>query len=388
MALDLSKYGVGEGQLDIKWRLLISCLKCESQNYQPMMLEIDRYEFFDGDEGKKAYEEFERGIPNEEDSTVTQYTFWHDDEFSLGGYETLNTFQEELEELSLLIERDGFGFSPVGDAGIAMSHSSRGYFDHPEAFELTFENSATLLKLLQAIAFQGAFWSVAENSMQSTLEKNLCNHVWISNTQEFYCENCQQRSLLEEEPKIGRGKWIEKTKARAALEVYEEPFTDDVARDMEKLQELANAGSGQAAKLIGVNYARASENALAADWYIKAISLGNLDAVSNLGVLRFIEDDYAEALELLIQASNRGNAMAMRNLGKAYDGLGKEGLSLIWFSRAAHFGEGLAALVAAEGYQKLNKLQEAIEMLRIAADLGHEEARIRLGELEFDLPER
>lgn len=389
MGINLAKYGIAESAIDINRRFLISCLNCEFENYQPMMLEIVEYEFFeDTEEGKAAYESFGPAIPNKDKFSKIQYSIWQDDESSLGGYEGLDEFQEELEQISLIMERNGDGFSLDGKDGLVGTWGARGYPISPETFLISHENSTSLLELLDELELPSPFWVKAVQSMRKTLTKNLCLHDWTTNIDGFLCANCNERSTLEEMPKIGRSDWISRALAALEKELNEDPFPPDLAADKVRLVQLAVGGSAQAMKLIGVMHARAEENELAAEWYQKAIERGNLDALSNLGVLRFIEGDRGAAIDLLVAAANRGSKMAMGNLGKAYADLGKESLSLLWYSRAAQFGDGLAALVAAEGYKKINKHQEAIEMLRIGADLGLEDARLRLGELEFDLTQK
>jgi TPR repeat protein len=154
-----------------------------------------------------------------------------------------------------------------------------------------------------------------------------------------------------------------------------------VAADRKQLEQLASKGSVEAMKLIGVIHARAGENDLAVPWYEKAISLGNLDALSNLGVLRFGERKFEVGIDLLAAAANRGSNMAMRNLAICFARLKYEQASLAWHSRAAIFGDAKSAMSAAELYLGQNQRDKATEMLRIAESLGVTEATAKLAEM-------
>lgn len=413
MNVDLGKFGISAGTVDINWRLLISCLKCEVNNYQPFVLDITKYEFIaDTEEGKRAYESFKQAIPQESEFSKTQYSIWVDPDRSLGGYEGLEVFQKELEQLSFLIEQDGFGFDPDGKDGVSGSWLSRGYFDHAEAIEITHENSELLIQLLDDLEFSSEFWVEVKKSMHKTLTKNLCRHDWVNQNDRRNCSRCDEQSTIDDLPQISfvsdspaaglelelakltkefpsfaalnpfAEDWETKTRAAFALEEVIEPFPSNLTNDQEQLAQLAANGSAEAMKLLGVIHARAKENVLASQWYEKAIALGNLDALSNLGVLRFVEDEYATGIDLLVSAANRGSKMAMGNLGKIFASLEYVQVSLIWHTRAALFGNGESAMSAAGIYLSQNRQEKAVEMLRIAETLEVPEASAKLAELE------
>ncbi|MCB1783826.1 MAG: sel1 repeat family protein [Alphaproteobacteria bacterium] len=101
---------------------------------------------------------------------------------------------------------------------------------------------------------------------------------------------------------------------------------------LERLESKALAGDANAMFRMGNNYKYGynglkPDNTKAIEWYEKAISHGDADAMNNLGVMykagEDIEQDYSKAIELFEKATVLKNGKAFSNLGSMYqDGKG------------------------------------------------------------------
>ena len=119
----------------------------------------------------------------------------------------------------------------------------------------------------------------------------------------------------------------------------------------------AGNGHGEAAFYLGNLYAAGSielkqDYELALNWYRKADSLGNIDALNNLGYLHDeglgTRRDRVKARDYYTRAAEAGHAGAQMNLSAYYfEGLGglkkNLGTALAWARKAADQGEPGAA---------------------------------------------
>lgn len=368
MSITLKDFGIEDRELDIKWRFMISCLKSEARNYQPIALNIEKFEFFDDtDEGKEAFATFKVGIPIESDYTITKYSIGSGSEIGLGGYESLDEFQNELEQLSLLLESDGFGFTPDGDNGVKGSWFSRGYFEHHDAFTVTHENSQSLIDLLDRLELSGPFWLAAQDSMRRSLAKNLCLHDWAVDAVSRYCLVCEIRSEIEYLPQI-RLDWDE----RAARFLRDNPLSSDlppgVKGDPQKLAPYVAAKNPYALHFLGTWNLDNGDKEKAKALFLEAAKLGNSDSMVSLGRFAIQDGEAAEALKLWTDASSRGNEAAMRNLGIYWGDDPKA--SLFWHERAMRYGNTDSIFDAGYCYFKSNNFDQAERVFSMGTEKG------------------
>lgn len=132
--------------------------------------------------------------------------------------------------------------------------------------------------------------------------------------------------------------------------------------------------------------------------FLKAESLGSIDAQFNLGVMydngQGIQKNSPEALKWYEKAANSGHAKAQYNLGAMlYEGYGtskdvKQGLK--WLLKAAEQGEVKAqyklGCVLLENKGVEQDLPAALHWLQKAADQGHKDASTTLT-LALDFPD-
>ncbi len=122
-------------------------------------------------------------------------------------------------------------------------------------------------------------------------------------------------------------------------------------------EKAAGNGHGEAAFYLGNLYAAGSidlkqDYKLALKWYLEADSLGNIDALNNLGYLHDeglgVRRDRVKARDYYTRAAEAGHAGAQMNLSAYYfEGLGglkkNLGTALAWARKAADQGEPGAA---------------------------------------------
>ena len=193
--VDLASLGIQESELDFRWRLLISCLKCEYDTYQAVLLEKTITHYLDDEIGRAAWEKDEGHLEIEE-LTKVSYFFANDNAFDLQ-YNDLIRFQKQLDELFQLLRVDSswiISDRTELEEGVLYVEKEGAFPDIPEVFEITLRNVATLQKLLDELDLDEEFWIAAGEAMQGTLKRQACEHDW----DEDICQTCGAFRFLEE----------------------------------------------------------------------------------------------------------------------------------------------------------------------------------------------
>jgi TonB family protein len=133
------------------------------------------------------------------------------------------------------------------------------------------------------------------------------------------------------------------------------------------------------------------DDAEAVRWYRKAAELGEMRAMTNLGVMLAtgsgVAKDEVEAVRWFRKAAEAGNALGMKNLGVAYEngqGVSKDDAEAVrWYRKAAELGEMRAMTSLGFMYENGRGIgkdeAEAVRWYRKAADFGEMRAMTNLG---------
>lgn len=183
--------------MDIRWRLLISCLKCEYDNYQPLYLEESTTHYLDDEAGRASYE-LEDGQLRTEDLIKVSYYFKHENPIEIKYNSLLVDFQTDLAQLFPLLRGDESLLNSDADMlddGEDYIEMSRNYPDVPAAFEITPASALSLIELLDQLDLSSDFWIAAGNAMRDTLNRHHCEHDWVDDD----CTTCgAPRFFLEQ----------------------------------------------------------------------------------------------------------------------------------------------------------------------------------------------
>jgi hypothetical protein len=194
--MNLAKYGITDSPIDIRWRFLISCLKCENENYQWVTI-LRLVSYFTNDElGRAAFAEDEYSLPWEGDDSKVYYLVNYQSG-QVFAYSDLDDYQPELQEVTKLLEGEGDGIESDSnelDEGVQYIDRTKFFFENDEAFSITPTNATLLLDLLGELELDSEFWAAAGEAMRDTLTRHICEHDW----DEDICQTCGAFRFLEE----------------------------------------------------------------------------------------------------------------------------------------------------------------------------------------------
>ena len=171
-------------------------------------------------------------------------------------------------------------------------------------------------------------------------------------------------------------------------ELYSE---DNRSKAADIYQRCAGRGSALAAYKLGEIYERGGNGDVAFEWYDQAAKHGDADMQYRVGVKHYDAGDYKQAVKFFYDAANGGQRDAQVNLGKMLeDGRGvkkDERVAFEWYWKAAEQGVGDAWYALGQMYEQgrggaRKDREKAKEYYRRAVELGSEDARKRLAEME------
>ena len=126
-------------------------------------------------------------------------------------------------------------------------------------------------------------------------------------------------------------------------------------------------------------YMKEGNKEKAKEWYEKAASKGDADAMNNLGVLYADEGNREKSKELYEKAASKGYTDAMNNLGVLYDNEGDKEKAKELYEKAASTGDTDAMNNLGRFYYKEGNKEKAKEWIEKAASKGNVEAIYNLG---------
>ena len=150
-------------------------------------------------------------------------------------------------------------------------------------------------------------------------------------------------------------------------------------------QKLADQGSSNAARLLGVLYLRTNRDAEAEQSLERAVALGNLAAATTLGHLLTWNGKGDEAEQWYERAATGEDPHGMYHMGVICRNKGLETEAETWFRRAVEHKELAASSALGRLLVDSGKLTEAETLLRAAVDKGDNGARNYLGIVLADL---
>ncbi|WP_426512627.1 tetratricopeptide repeat protein [Dactylosporangium sp. McL0621] len=158
---------------------------------------------------------------------------------------------------------------------------------------------------------------------------------------------------------------------------------DDEQAEMWR-RRAAKAGHGDASHQIGVECRDRGDEAEAVRWWRQAARYGSADAMWELGCLHGNRNDTEGAMVWWIQAAKAGHAQAAASVGAQLWLGGDTGSGERWLTRAADRGSAHAAFILA-ALRHADDPEAALPWYRRAAELGHQDAGVRLGGLLLSL---
>ena len=125
----------------------------------------------------------------------------------------------------------------------------------------------------------------------------------------------------------------------------------------------------------------------AVNWYRKAAEQGNDDAKTNLGWCYYcgfgVSENVQKAEELLLDAANEDNNLAMLRLGHIRTDEGNVPRAIDWYKKAAEHGRSYANVCIGEIYRNGNGVKQnyakAYDYFKKAANDGEKDAQNYLG---------
>ncbi|GHG68773.1 sel1 repeat family protein [Amycolatopsis acidiphila] len=146
-------------------------------------------------------------------------------------------------------------------------------------------------------------------------------------------------------------------------------------------QKAADAGNLDAMSNLGVLLKEWGDTVEAERWWRQAANAGHLLAMSNLGALLQERGDIAEAEHWYRQAANAGHLFAMHNLGVLLQERGDIAEAEHWYRQAANAGHLFAMHNLGVLLQERGDIAEAEHWCHQAANAGHRDAMFNLGVL-------
>ncbi|KXS33197.1 MAG: Sel1 repeat family protein [Candidatus Gallionella acididurans] len=168
----------------------------------------------------------------------------------------------------------------------------------------------------------------------------------------------------------------------------------DYAKALQEAMPLAQHGSADAQKLLGVMYANGQglpkDYTKAIEWFSKAAEQGHAGAQRNLGLMYVnglgVPQDYAKAAELFRKAAEQENADAQYYLGFMYykgQGVPQDYAQAVeWYRKSAEQGNAMAQNNLGRMYEYglgvPKDYAQAVDWYRKAAKQGLEKAQVNL----------
>ena len=186
---------------------------------------------------------------------------------------------------------------------------------------------------------------------------------------------------------IGAKEWYEKAITKGNVEAMRKLGVLYYAEgDKEKakkwLEKSASKGDIKAIEYLGELYDEEGDKVKAKKWYEKAATKGSTTAMTKLGVLYDKEGDKEKAKKWYEKAATKGSTTAMYNLGLLYDEDGEKAKAKEWLEKAVAKGDADAMNKLGLLYANEGDKEKAKEWLEKAASKGIKEAKEALEEMK------
>ena len=192
----------------------------------------------------------------------------------------------------------------------------------------------------------------------------------------------------KEERMIEAKEWYEKAATKGNIEAiyYLGEFYNeegDKVKAKKLFEKAATKGNVLAMSRLGLLYSKEGDKVKAKEWYEKAATKGNILAMNNLGRLYSKEGDKVKAKEWYGKAATKGSLEAINNLGLCYSEEGNKVKAKELFEKAAIKGNVEAMRNLGVFHYKEGDKEKAKEWYEKAASKGDVEAMGNLGVLYY-----
>ena len=194
----------------------------------------------------------------------------------------------------------------------------------------------------------------------------------------------QAEKYMKEGNKEKAKEWYEKAASKGDADAMNNLgvlYADEGNREKSKelYEKAASKGDTEAMNNLGLLYYNERDKEKSKEWYEKASSKGDTEAMYNLGVLYADEGNREKSKELYEKAASKGYTDAMNNLGVLYDNEGDKEKAKELYEKAASTGDTDAMNNLGRFYYKEGNKEKAKEWIEKAASKGNVEAIYNLG---------